>query len=397
MGKIPNRVIIWATDNYNSLALLRQVSQGGCSIDFVIHGRAGITVKSRYIQKYVETQNYDEAFKYLMDNYVHEDTKPIILTSGDGIIAFIDQHKAEIERLFVVPGTTVSGLITKYNDKYEMTQLAAKHGIVVPQSYLIRWDSETSGLPYPLMVKPSHEQPGRHNEFKFKACRSEKELQHVLGFVQKDSVFIAQQLIEKEKDLLVYGARMWDGKVVLAGSLETDRFATGQGSSFGRVVKNIPSCINSDAIEGFLNEIDYYGLFSFEYGLKEGKAYFFEVNLRNDGTSSFFFQSGANIALAYVYSSADLDYSKVPTRVTEERWYMDEVYDCINVKQGHVSKQQWEKERAQVTAFKFRDEEDMEPYNAELRGGSSRMLRDRFIARYRLYILWMLNKIGIKK
>lgn len=397
MTHILNKVIIWATDNYNSLAMVRQIAQGDVKFDFIIHGKANCTVRSKYIQNYVETGSYEDAYKYLMNHYKDEKAKPIILTSGDGIISFIDQHRNDFLTYFIVPGTTTSGLITRYNDKYEMTQLAQRHGIIVPKSKQIKWDSDISDMPYPLMIKPSHEKPGLHNEFKFKVCHTKKELKQVLQYVHHDSVFIAQEKIDKEKDLLVYGARMFDGRVILAGSLETERFATGQGSSYGQVHDAIPSCINVEGIKSFLSEIDYVGLFSFEYGLKDGIAYFFEVNLRNDGTSNFFFQSGANIPLAYVYSCAGVNYSEVSLHVTEDRWYMDEIYDRINVLQGNIEKKQWEREREKVTAFKFYDKSDLEPYIIEKRGSIIRMYRDLFFYRYRIYILWLFSKFGIKK
>ena len=38
-----------------------------------------------------------------------------------------------------------------------------------------------------------------------KICKNEKELKQTLRFVRHESVFILQQYIKKEKDLLVYG------------------------------------------------------------------------------------------------------------------------------------------------------------------------------------------------
>ena len=394
---ITHKVIIWATDNYNSLALLRQISQANVQIDFIINGKAGCTIRSKYIQKWVETSSYDEAYNYLMGNYSKEERKPVIITSGDGIIAYIDQRRETFLRFFIVPGTSKSGLVTRFNDKCEMTNLAEQVGIVVPKSYQICWSSETKNLPYPLMLKPSHEKQGMHNEFKFRICRNQKDLDNTLKYVHHESVFIAQELVNKECDLLVYGARMFDGKVVLAGSLETKRFATGQGSSFGKVHSYIPSCISIKSIEDFLAKIDYFGLFSFEYGLRDGKAYFFEVNLRNDATSCFFFQSGANIPLAYTYNCSGMDYNTIPTKVSEERYYMDEIYDKINIWQGKIKRKEWKQERAKVSAFKFYDQQDIKPYEYEMQGSTMKMLRDLFIYKFRLYILWILNILGIKK
>ena len=391
---IPNRVIIWSSDNYNSLAMLRQVAQGEIKIDFLVHGKSSYTTKSKYIQRVIEKPSIEEAYIYLMSSYIDERVKPIILTSGDNIIAFIDDHRNEMSQYFIIPGTT-EGLVRKYNDKFEMSCLANRIGIMVPESHCIQWNSPIDDVPIPCILKPSHQKKGKRNEFKFKICKDRKSLAKTMKYVDHESVFIAQQLVKKEKDLLVYGARMWDGKVVLAGSLETDRFAVGQGSSFGKVLPTIPKCIDPSKIEAFLEQIDYHGLFSFEYGLMNGKAYFFEVNMRNDGTSSFFFQAGANIPLAYVYSSAGKDYSSINTRVESEHYYMDELFDYANVIQHNVSRTTWKKERNEATVFKFFDPSDKEPYLAVKCSAKKRIIIDIIISHCRLYVVWLCRKMGI--
>lgn len=90
---------------------------------------------------------------------------------------------------------------------------------------------------------------------------------------------------------------MMDKKICIAGALIRDRFCGTGESSHGLITPQLPSCVNVNHIEEYLERIDYYGLFSFEYGMNNNQAYFFEVNLRNDGTSHFFYQAGANIPL----------------------------------------------------------------------------------------------------
>ena len=387
---IINRIIIWSSDNYNSLAMLRQVAQGCKNIDFIIHGKKGCTVKSKYIQKYIEMYSIENAYDYLMHNYINEDNKPIILTSGDNIIAFIDDHREKLSEYFIIPGTT-KGWVRKYNDKYEMTCLAEKLGMVIPKSKYIKWNSSLNDILYPCIIKPSHQKTGMRNEFKFKKCQNSKQLAKILKFVHHDSVFIVQQFVEKEKDLLVYGSRMWDKNVIFAGALITDRFATGQGSSHGIVTPDIPSCIDVQKIIEYLNYIDYYGLFSFEYGLKNGKAYFFEVNLRNDGTSNFFYQSGANIPLAYIYSCLNINYKNINFKVVKEQYYIDEIFDYINVIEGNVSKQIWQAEYNNATAYKFYDSNDLVPYDYVRKFSRIKMYFDIVIQYFRIYILWIIN------
>lgn len=74
-----------------------------------------------------------------------------------------------------------------------MTELAKMYGFLCPDSQFIKWDSSISNVKYPCIIKPSHEQPGLYNEFKFKLCRNPRELKKVLRNVRKNSEFILQK------------------------------------------------------------------------------------------------------------------------------------------------------------------------------------------------------------
>ena len=92
----------------------------------------------------------------------------------------------------------------------------------------------------------------------------------------------------------------------------------------------------------------------------DGKAYFFEINLRNDETSHYFYQAGANIPLAYVYSSAGLDYSVIPSKVNSKQWFIDELFDIENVILGKIKKKTWKRDMNEATIFKYYDKEEKE-------------------------------------
>ena len=47
---IDNLIIIWAPDDYNALALMRQVGQKFNNIFFLIHGNVGYAAKSKYFK-----------------------------------------------------------------------------------------------------------------------------------------------------------------------------------------------------------------------------------------------------------------------------------------------------------------------------------------------------------
>lgn len=394
---LKNKIIIWGADDYNTLAMIRQVGQGTDNLFYLVNGHARYAAFSKYCVEYKEVADLNEALYFLKKNFNDECVKPILLTSGDGVMTFMDKNKHELIDKFWVPGTAIQGNLEKYIDKFTMTKLAEEIGIDVPKSKLVMWNTNVDDVECPCFIKPSHQKPGHYNEFKFKYCETIKDLKSTLKYVRHDSVFIVQQFIKKEKDLLVYGCRTPNGDTLIAGGLETERFAVGNGSSYGKVNSIVHPSINTDKIRQFLDTIEYVGLFSFEYGLCNNKAYFFETNLRNDGTSHFFFQAGANIPLAYVMSCAGEDYSKINYKVSKPCYYMDEIFDVANVIQGNIGRAEWKKQCEKVEAFKFYDKNDIVPYNIAKKKRFFRICRDIFIKKYRLYLMVVLDKIGLRK
>ena len=352
--------------------------------------------RSRYCQKYEVTQNADEGYQYLMNLDTDPNCKPIIITNSDEISVLIDKCKTELETKFIIPCTRQQGLLEQYTDKNAMVGLAAELGILTPWSKFVKRDSDISDVTYPCIIKPSHLTPGHYNEFKYRICQDAATLRRTLDLVRKESVFIVQQYVPKERDLLIYGARMQDGRTVLAGCMIRDRMADSGSFSHGLITNEMPVQFSKDAKEkmvSFLEKIDYCGPFSFEYGLTSDKAFFFEVNLRNDGCSHYFFQAGANIPLAWVMSCAGADYSSISTQVSKDSWFIDEIFDIENVLHGRISRRQWRCDKKKATVFKYYDKDDIKPYHYVKRGMLPQLLKDLILAKYRLYIVYGMDLI----
>lgn len=397
MANICNKVIIWGADNFNTLGLLRQLGNSNLDIIFLIKGNVGIATKSKYCTSYITTANLEEGYNYLLNNYCDSINKAIIITSGDDIITYIDQHRKELVPFFILPGTTQAGLIEKYIDKNSMTDLAMSLGILCPLSKLICWNSPLDDISYPCLLKPSREKPGYFNEFKSKICFNEAFLVKTLKYVRHDTEFILQQYIPKKEEVLIYGGRMRDGRTIIAGAFIKDRLLKSGPGAHGILTRDMPVSVDVEKISKFLDYIDYYGPFSFEYGLYDERAYFFEVNLRNDGTSHYFYQAGANIPLAYVYSCAGLDYRHIDTRVSCNRWYIDEIYGIENVLTRNVSLKQWRKELKEATVFRFYDRNDIRPWKAEKKNRWMKILRGLIISKFRIYIVYFGDRFGLRK
>lgn len=393
-----NKVIIWGVDDYNTLGLFRALGKYGLDITFLVfQGIKNCATLSKYCTHFVETPSLEDGLKYLLDNYHDTVNKAVIIDSNDLIAEFLDKHRPDLSRYFIVPGTSTPGYLASLNDKYKMTEIAKELGFDIPSSKECKWDSNIEDVSYPCLLKPTHQTLGKFNEFKFKICKNEASLKRTLRFVRKGSNFILQQYIPKESVALVYGCRTLDRQVHLAGVLEKDRFCDNGDGSHGILMSEIPPYINTNLIQSFLNQVDYFGLFSVEYLVYQGKAYFIEVNWRNDGTSHLFFQAGANLPLLWVMSGEGLNTTDIGVRVSKDSYFIDEIFDEENVKRKKISAEQWNKERSEATIFKYYDAEDPVPFEAVKKSKNKKLLMDFIVAKNRLYIVYVLDKLGIKR
>lgn len=398
-AKVNNKVIVFGGDNYCTLGLARQLGQAGLDVLYLITGgKQSCATKSKYCKKVKFVPSIQEGIIFLLGNYTGEQYKPILIASSDLEAEALDQNKEALEQYFIIPGTAEQGFLTKVDDKNYMVQIADEIGFLVPKSVQLTKNNLGCKVDFPCIIKPSKYTNGVKKEFKAKRCETQEELLDVLRFVRDDSVFIVQHYVPKEKDLLIYGCRMLDGEMKIAGSFYRDRWVSeGSDASHGFIEKGISELVRFEYMKAMLERIGYYGIFSFEFGVYDGKAYFFEVNLRNDGTSQDFYQLGANIPLAWVYNCAGLDYNLVQTQVQEDGWYMDEIYDFLNVIRGTLSRKQWKQDRIAAKAFRYYDQEDKSPWKYQRVRRHCFRAKRLILDKYRPIIVRCIDRIKLNK
>ncbi len=398
MDKNKKKVVIWGVDDYNTLGLFRELGNHDLDIIFLLfQGVKNCATLSKYCTQYVETKTLDDGKKYLLDHFSNEERRVVIINSNDLIAEYLDRNRKELSKYFVVPGTSTFGLLSRINNKAIMTSMAHEFGFDIPESRECKWDSNIDDIEYPCLLKPTHQTLGKFNEFKFKICKNAKDLKNVLRFVRRESTFILQQYIPKESVALVYGCRTLDGKTHLAGVLEKDRFCDNGDGSHGVFKSDFPRYIKPELIVKFIEHVDFYGLFSIEYLVYKGKAFFIEVNWRNDGTSHLFYQAGANLPLAWVKHSTEGFLYGVSTKITGRGYFIDEIFDEDNVRRGVISREQWDKERAEATVFKYWDKNDIKPYEVIKKRKQKKLIIDAIVMKNRIYIVWVLDKLGFKR
>lgn len=362
------KVIIWGVDNSNTLGLLRQLSNQGVLVYVVLFGKVrkwlSPVLNSKYCKHYYIASSLNEGLSYIETHLTDVNTKPTILTTGDLSSEVLDQNRHRLSKFFIIPGTKEQGLLTKVNDKREMLKLASEIGFNVPISInYVGGSKEDVDVPYPCLVKPIKHSLNSKGWFKVKICENKKQLSEVLLNLKKGEHYQIQEYVNKECDLLIYGCRLKDGRVVLPGTMWRERGGNDGDGVYGFIEEGIPEEVNKSLINAFLEKIDYYGLFSVEFGYKKGVAHFFEFNLRNDGTSHLFWQAGVNIPMIWVQDCYDLFIGR-PEEIHGRHYFIDEILNLNFVKKGNITKAQHVEEMRSVECYKYIDPKDPSPYKA---------------------------------
>lgn len=73
------------------------------------------------------------------------------------------------------------------------------------------------------------------------------------------------------------------------------------------------------------------------------------------------------------------------------------MFDYENVLKRIITKRQWKKDKASATIFKYYNKNDIEPYNAVYKLRRKQILQDIVLAKFRLYIVFVLDRIGLRK
>lgn len=397
MTEVKNKVIIWGVDNRNTLGMLRELGSYGIDVFFLVKGKGSMAIHSKYCKEYAETSSVEDGMEYLLNNFKSEEFKPIILTPGDGISVFMDEHRDEMEPYFILPTTMEKNMHKKYTDKYNMAMLAEKVGINFPKTISFTKETSLDDVWFPCLIKPAHEKENHYNEFKFKICKNRRQLEKVQKMIREDSEFVLQEYIERDYELVVRGIRAMDGSVKLCGGINIERMSESGFSSYGKINKDVFKMLDAEKISEYVSAIGYYGPFGMEFGVKDGKAYFFEINLRNDATSYLFFKAGAGMLAAYVYSCAGLDYSHISTNVEKDICFIDDIFDFENVIIGKLSRKTWKAQMEKADICIYYSDDDPTPWKYINNSKWKLMIKDIIVKRFRMYIVFVLDKIGIRK
>ncbi len=355
-GELPD-FIIFGAGNYNSLGVLHPMAEAGKSVFILCVGNArdwkngNVIGYSRFAGNIHVVGSADEGAEWLS---LHSDEFPdgcVIYPTGDNEEKALDLRYDLLAHHYRFPNAGKQGAVSRLMDKRIQTALAEKAGIrTLKGQFSNSEDFSFSRVCYPCMVKPLDSTAGSKADMR--VCENEDELKKALSEGVATKNFIVQQYIVNEADLLFLGVSYPDGSVEIPALVMKPGVSPTGEYTHATVTTDVDAWLpERTEVETFVRSLGYIGPFSIEFGLEKGKNYFFEINLRNDGTSHYPLSGGVNIPMSY-YDAIRGNQSRLDV-AKQEYEMIDEVGDIRRVLSRETGLGQWLRTFRSAGAYKF--------------------------------------------
>ena len=360
-----NKVIIFGNSHHNTLGLVRSLGEKGVRPILLLEPcdlRFCCIRFSKYIAKIHYLDKLEDGLKVLCEAYGEEAEKPIVLNAGDQSMCLLDAHYDELKEHFCIFNANgEQGRINFFMDKSNQFPVAGKCGLNLIKTWRIK---DSTNLPtdiaYPCLIKGNNStSSGKEMMF---VCKDREEL---LAHLPNDGDCLVQEYIEKDFELDITGLSVNHGETVLIPAVVRKiRESLTRQSDYIRLddVAEYPT-LEVDKIKAFVRAIGYEGIFSVEMLCRQGKFYFLEINLRNDGVGYLYTAAGINYPHLWVrYNCGEqIDEADEAAKLQAPRSLMT-LWDVDNLLKGRVKFAQWLQEWLGVKTHFVLNRKDMQPF-----------------------------------
>lgn len=335
-----NKVIVIGGDHYNTLWVIRSLGLGGLSPYVIVINpdkNVSFVTKSKYLLKSWVINNETSIKEILGDYFSSEKLSPVIICTSDGSASYIDEHYDELKDKFLMPSVGGKGkLISYWMDKSKMIQAAKDAGFNVPKTWnlnLEQCDEIRRIIPedisYPCIIKPLKSSEGSKSDFRI--CTNHVNLVEYLEELKVGiNLIIIQEYIKSDYEVSFPAANLYcAGKNIIPGLLVklstcSNTYNLGM-STYACLKKDLEPLIPIEKVHNLFKIIPYYGLYSMEFLVYNDKAYFLEINLRNDGNMFYVTAADVNLPLLWVWDITNNDISHLQQNITHTVYGMTEI------------------------------------------------------------------------
>lgn len=362
MSRIMSRVVVLGGSNHNTLGMVRSLGRMGVKVTCILYitGKTEFCVRfSRYVENVYCVKTLEEGVHILLTKCWERGEKNIVLFEGDAIAATVDLHYDEVKDKFVT--FNAKGKIAYWLDKINTFSIAEKCGLSLIKTWNIKGGASIpEDITYPCLLKGGNSTTSTKGDMAI--CNSKTDLENAIN---PEGNYLLQEYIKKEYELDVVGLSYNQGEDVFIPAVVRkirDDITRQSGCILLELTKEYP-LLPLDQINQFLRELQYEGIFSIELLYKNGKYYFLEINLRNDGVGYLYTVAGVNYPWLWtLYAKGDLTNELLLGVEVKSPCLLVSFNDFKNMLDGKVSFWHWIRDVIQADAYFIFDWKDFKPF-----------------------------------
>ena len=369
--EIPKQdVIVIGGNHHNTLGVIRALGfKGVMPIVLLITDETKPYISySKYISECIILKHTQDIVPFLLNRAKKTKGRHVIISCADFATSELDASFDQLKESYHLPTAKEQGVCNQFMNKDTMAILAQKVGIETPKRWIFEESSsvDINDIVTPCIVKPLASIYGSKSEIKI--CHDITSLTQYLSD-NKDHQFIIQEYIDKDFEYQLIGCSLNFGEeIIIPGYAKCIRPCPGTNTGFLEYKPLEDFDCNISACKEFIKTIGYQGLFSMEYLRdKNGKDYFLEINMRNDGNAICVTGAGVNLPyIWYQYCVGD-NYNIEATQKILDIFVMPEFDDFLLLLKGKVNIIRWIKDLFRSKVYMEYDKHDKKPFFVGLR------------------------------
>lgn len=337
MTKLEENIIIIGGLHHNTLGVIRSLGEDEIKPNNMIIVLIGKNINKKNIiskSKYTSEENIaylesDSEIVSWMLEHKQKMKSSCVICCSDGSAEEVIKNQKLLKDYYLIPGLNMN--VEQLMDKSVQNEIANKVGMNIPKNIIVSIDQSFEWNLFPCITKPIKSVEGG-GKADIHIINTNDELKEVLPTISAKHIEI-QQYVDKEIEYQLIGCSLNAGETIIIPGFTTI-LRQPPNTNTGYLKYSPISKLNYDkkAVEDFIKEIGYSGLFSVEFIRdKEGIDYFLEINMRNDGNAYCVKCAGVNLPFIWCASLLGKDITKLKKDISKSVYFIP---DFIDAKMG---------------------------------------------------------------